>query len=132
RGLDELLLRRRVAKRFDETRQRVVPGEAVVGIERRARRRPPLGATVDVRVRAVPAARAPHRAARKAQTAERADDLRLHVLDLALEGHDALVDGGLLRRVGLEVGVAVEALRRLRELPALLEDHGLVEDRGGI
>src|SRR5205823_1337180 len=29
-------------------------------------------------------------------------------------------------------GVAMEALRRLREVAALLEDHGLVEDGGGI
>src|SRR5438552_10271172 len=77
----------------------------------------------------MPAARTPCRAGGELESAEEADDLRLHVVDLRLDHEQALIDGGLRVGVGLDVVVAMEALGGLGEIADLLEDDGLIEDR---
>src|SRR5438067_2456520 len=87
---------RRVAERVEhrpgeEARQRIVFRETVVGVVRRARGRRAVAAWTRIpgrlrrQIRTVPAVRTPDRADRKTPTAERADDLRLHVGHLALD-----------------------------------------------
>src|SRR4029453_2494634 len=100
RFLDGALLRRRVTQRVthgaagEDAGKRVVLAETVV----REIRRPGHGHAVDTCARVqhsrrgaiwpVPAALAPRCARGKAMPAEGADDLRAHLLDLALERID--------------------------------------------
>ena len=80
----------------------------------------------------MPAAVTPHGVRREAQSAERADDLRLHVLDLGVERKDALIDARFLLRLGLELRVTAKALGRLGEVLELFVDHRLIEHGGWI
>ncbi len=80
----------------------------------------------------MPAVRTPRRAEAEAEAAERADDLRLHVVDLALQDEQALIDPRLFVGIVDEVLVVPEAILGLGEVAELFVDHALVEDCRGI
>src|ERR1043166_6183962 len=74
----------------------------------------------------------PRRAGGEFVAAERADDLRAHLVDLALQRVHALFDLRFLFELRLELGVTPEALDRLHVVALLLEHDRLVVRTGGI
>src|SRR5688572_18843025 len=74
----------------------------------------------------MPAAVTPGRAGVELVAAERADDLRAHIVELALNGVDVLVDAAFLLHVRFELRVPAITLDGGFELSLLFEHEGLV------